>query len=243
MLQQPYKRIARPFETPTGSFVGGQVDQSYLVQSGYATDRTTFIRGYHALESDLKRLFEYVEPDDRNLKAFSTRLYELLLRASTEFEASCKAILLDNGYSGLSRLNMNDYRKIEGATHLSRYKLRLTVWAGSPREIQPLEQWSSGNPLQWYQAYNDVKHNRIADFHKANLENAVDAVASLFIVLFAQFNVLAFSAHELVSSCDDWNGWLAHPNSIFQVNTPSDWNINECYSFAGIPTVFKPYQF
>jgi hypothetical protein len=55
--------------------------------------------------------------------------------------------------------------------------------------------------------------------------------------------VLAFSAHELVSSCDDWNGWLAHPNSIFQVNTPSDWNINECYSFAGIPTVFKPYQF
>ena len=243
MLQQPYKRIARPFETPTGSFVGGQVDQSYLVQSGYATDRTTFIRGYHALESDLKRLFDYVEPDDRNLKAFSTRLYELLLRASTEFEANCKAILSANGYSRTSGLNMNDYRRIEAATHLSGYKLRLTVWARSPREIQPLEQWSAGNPLQWYQAYNDVKHNRIADFHKANLENAVDAVASLFTILFAQFNVLAFSAHELVSSHDHWNGWLAHPNSIFQVNTPRDWNINECYSFAGIPSAFDSYLF
>jgi hypothetical protein len=243
MLQQPYKRIARPFETPSGNFVGGQVDQSYLVQSGYATDRTTLIRGYHALESDLERLFEYVEPDDRNLGAFSTRTYELLLRASTEFEANCKAILTENGYSRAKNLNMIDYSRIEGATHLSRYKLRLTVWARSPREIQPLEQWSSGNPLQWYQAYNSVKHNRVADFHQANLKNAVDAVASLFAILFAQFNVLAFSAHELVSSYDEWNGWLAHPNSIFQVNTPRDWNINECYGFTGIPAVFNSYQF
>jgi len=78
MLQQPYKRIARPFETPSGSFVGGQVDQSYLIQSGYATDRTTLIRGYHALESDLERLFEYEYVTNRK------GIFEYLLGGSTD---------------------------------------------------------------------------------------------------------------------------------------------------------------
>jgi hypothetical protein len=242
-LSRPYKRIARPFNSPTGSYVGGTIDQSYLAHHDYAPDRTTAIRGYHAIESDLRRLFEFVEPDNRNLDTFSTRIYELLLRAATEFESNCKAILLANGYTSGGDWNIGDYKKIESATRLSEYELRLSIWADSPRQIRPLHQWATGGSLPWYQDYNTVKHNRVDEFTRANLKNAVDAVAAVFAILFAQFNILAFSPHELVSELNDWNGWLTHHNSIFWIKQPRSWNTNECYGFTAVAPAFDSFAF
>ncbi len=48
---------------------------------------------------------------------------------------------------------------------------------------QPLKTWIKDHRLLWYQAYNEVKHNRQTDFMKANLANVLDAIASLFLVL------------------------------------------------------------
>jgi hypothetical protein len=245
-LNRPYKRIARPFNTPSGSYfahVGGTIDESYLVDHNFAPDRTTAIRGYHAIENDLRRVFEFVEPHNKNVDVFSTRLYEIFLRASTEFESNCKSILSANEYNQKRDLNMRDYKKIEAATRLSEYQIRLTIWADAPRVLSPLEPWSSGKSLSWYQDYNTVKHNRTDEFERANLKNTVDAVAALFAILFAQFNILAFSAHELVSSWNDWNGWLAHHNSIFQIKLPTGWTAQECYGFTAMPPTFDAFTF
>lgn len=243
VLDFAFKRIARPFQAPCGYYIASSVDQSYLTHPEYASDRTTAVRGYHAIESDLRRLFEYVEPDDRNLGTFSSRIYEILLRASTEFEANCKAILMANDYPGSGRWSMRDYRKIEGATRLSEYQLKLSTWTGGPKLIQPLQAWSNGKSLPWYAGYNSVKHNRVHDFGEANLKNAVESVAALFAILFAQFNVLAFSPNELVSSVDNWNGWLAHSNSMFWMKTPTSWSLEQCYGFGVMPTSFRSYRF
>lgn len=242
-LNRPYKRIARPQSQPNGLYMTYPVNESYLVHHDFAPDRSTAIRGYHAIESDLIRLFEFIEPHDKNLDAFSNRAYEILLRAATEFESNCKSILSAHNYVkrdtngnpvGPERWNMQDYKRIEAATRLSEYELRLTLWSGSPRNLKPLSPWSTGRKLSWYQDYNTVKHNRVDQFQLANLKNVVDSVAALFAILFAQFNILAFSAHELVSSHDDWNGWLAHHNSAFWVKEPTNWNANECYGFTNV---------
>ncbi|WP_299411070.1 hypothetical protein [Acaryochloris sp. IP29b_bin.148] len=242
-LNRPYKRIARPFNMPNGSYVGGTIDESYLADHNFAPDRTTAIRGYHAIENDLRRVFEFVEPHQQNLDTFSTRLYEIFLRASTEFESNCKSILAANGYSRAGDWNMGDYKKIEAATRLSEYQIRLTIWADTPRVLQPLAPWSTGGSLPWYQDYNTVKHNRSDKFKLANLKNTVDAVAALFVILFAQFNILAFSAHELVSSHGDWNGWLAYHNSIFWIKLPTGWTTSECYGFASLTPTFGAFSF
>jgi hypothetical protein len=242
-LNLAYKRIARPFQSPVGDYIASSIDQSYLTQPEYAPDRATSIRGYHAIESDLRRLFEYVEPDDRNLSTFSTRIYEILLRAATEFEANCKAILSANNYSGPGHWTMRDYKKIERATRLSDYQLQLSTWADGPKVIRPLLAWSNGGSLPWFSAYNSVKHSRVEDFDKANLKNAVEAVAALFAILFSQFNVLAFSPHELVSSVDNWDGWLSHTNSIFWIKASTSWNPEECYGFGPRPASFIPFGF
>jgi hypothetical protein len=242
-LSRPYKRIARPFNQPHGSYVDGTIDDSYLIDRHFATDRTTTIRGYHALENDLRRLFEFVEPHDDNLDAFSIRLYELFLRACTEFESNCKAILSANGYSRAGDWNMNDYKKIESATRISEYNVQLTVWAGIPRVLRPLAPWSAGNSLPWYQDYNTVKHNRTIHFELANLKNVVDAVAAVFAILFAQFNILAFSERELVWSHSDSNGWLSHRDSFFSVKLPTTWSSQECYGFTASTTTFDDFPF
>ena len=143
---------------------------------------------------------------------------------------------------------MNDYKKIEAATRLSSYELQLMLWADKPRLIRPLAPWEFSKKLPWYDNYHLVKHDRVAEFHLANLENTVEAVAALFAILFAQFSILAFSAHELISWHDNWNGWLAHPNSVFWVKVPNDWDTKDCYGFQngdlqGLNPKFENYPF
>lgn len=115
-LSRPYKRIARPFHSPEGLYVGGCIDKSYLALNDYAPVRVTAIRGCHAIESDLKLRFEFVEPHDYQLDTFSIRLHEIVfLRAATEFEGNGKAIPkaheYSRGRSGDEKWNLSDDRK------------------------------------------------------------------------------------------------------------------------------------
>jgi hypothetical protein len=238
-LPRPYRRIARPFGQPAGDYVGGVVDDCYLADDDYAPDRTSVLRSYHSIESDFRTLFDYIEPHDANLNAYSTRLYEIFLRASTEFESNCKSILADNDYVRAGDWNMGDYKKLEAATHLSSYRLKLTLWSPTPKILQPLQPWGQGDPLPWYQDYNSVKHNRSKEFHRASLSNTLDAVAALFIIVFSQFHILSFSSHEIVGSHSRWGSWISHANSMFWVDVPDNWNANECYGFANadLPTL------
>ncbi len=252
-LNNPYKRIARPFDNPHGSWIIGSIDRSYLLSSDFATNQITAIRTYHTIEKDLRQIFDFIEPDDRNLTTFSTRLYEIFLRASTEFESNCKLILCENLYrrceKNLSRcgknLKIGDYKNIKKATRLLEYKIQLTVWANKPLLLEPFSCWSNCDSLtlNWYQEYNNVKHNRSTEFHCANLKNTIDAVAALFIVLFAQFNTFAFSPHELVADCNDVDGWLTHHNSIFWVKVPTTWTVDECYSSTSTNETFNQFDF
>jgi hypothetical protein len=231
-LARPFKRIARPFKKPDGDYVGGIVDGCYLADDGYAPDRTSVLRSYHSIESDFRTLFDFIEPHDENLKTYSTRLYEIFLRASTEFESNCKAVLSANNYKREGNWNMDDYRKLDSATRLSSYRLKLTLWSPTPKILQPMQPWASGNALPWYQDYNTVKHNRSSEFYRANLSNTLEAVAALFIVVFSQFHILSFSSHEIVESYSRWPPWIVHANSMFWVQVPGDWKLDECYGFA-----------
>jgi hypothetical protein len=138
---------------------------------------------------------------------------------------------------------MCDYKKIEEATRLSEYQLKLTSWAGDAKLIQPLQPWADGGSLPWYKGYNEVKYSRVDAFEKANLQNAIDSVAAVSSVLFAQFNLLAFSSNEIVSMHDNWDGWMAHSNSIFWIKPPSSWREDECYGFGAQPFSFMSYEF
>jgi hypothetical protein len=218
-LNQPFYRIARPFAK--GNWICGSIAESYLVDPRYASDRREMLRAYFLLEHELMELFEYIEPSDNNKDCYSHRIYSLLVRASMEFEANCKAVLGANGYQK-SQLNITDFFKIEKATRLSKYVLHLPFWAGKLKTFSPVEDWKNGHSLQWYQEYNLVKHSRHEEFQKANLQNALYAVGSVFCVLFAQFHILAFDPNHVVWFHSEDDGVFSHENAIFSV-LPAAW--------------------
>jgi DNA-binding phage protein len=50
--------------------------------------------------------------------------------------------------------------------------------------VKPFDGWSNTTPpLSWYDAYNQVKHNRNTEFMRANLDNVRHAIAGQFALL------------------------------------------------------------
>ena len=118
----------------------------YSLDPRYCPERTSLCRAYKILEQDLETLFEYIEPCEANNTTHSHRTFELMLRASTEFEANCKGILLANGYRPTKKdrtprlsdtWNINDYWRINNAIKLSDYKVILKAWHPNPLQLEP----------------------------------------------------------------------------------------------------------
>jgi hypothetical protein len=60
----------------------------------------------------------------------------------------------------------------------------VVLWGEKGEHLQPFATWQgvpSYTPLDWWQAYNDVKHDRLANRRKATLRNAAYALAGLFL--------------------------------------------------------------
>lgn len=246
-IDRPYKRICRPFAD--GNYIRS-LQSFYVTDRRYAQDHVDFIRAYHLLEAELKRIFDFVEPADANLSCYSHQLYALLLRASTEFESNAKAVLTANGYSSNRNLNITDYHKLDAAMRLSDYTVTVPIWTGQRRRIAPLQEWRSSPTLSWYQSYNASKHDRALNFKHASLENALLAVSAVFCLLFAQFSILAFDPTHPVSSYvvgDDDSVW-SHEACLLGIEPPSTWLTHEMYEFdwhtlALSPDAFQAYNF
>lgn len=127
------------------------------------------LREYYILESDLKDVFEYIEPDGDvnndnkcNLDTYSYRLAELLLRNCAAVESHLKNILkkyisdrkimkpfkykYDKGLSQRIRVKkkenewkMRDYYKIEKYSDLSGYVVKIPSWRSEENEIRPFK--------------------------------------------------------------------------------------------------------
>ena len=247
-LTKPYFRIARgiTYDDEENLFT------PYVLDARYCKERSALCHAYKILQKDLETLFEYIEPCDSNKFAYSHRTFELMLRICTEFEANCKGILVANHYNkDPKNFNIKDYWKLNSATKLSDYKLLLRTWYPSSLELRPFAQWQNTTyqPLVWYQAYNDAKHNRDTKFNRSNLENTIQALAALLCVLYAQFNIhtthLYRPPQELYSENSLGMGGLE--GSIFDISPPT-WSALECYDFEWkvlkhTPKPFEKWQF
>jgi len=154
-------------------------------------DGQHFLMSYELLKRDATELFAYIEPATQNLQAFSHRIYELFLRTSTEVEANFKHLFERNGktFSKPDRGDIKEYRRAEATALLSQYEVRLNGWAIPLMEpFQSFSRENTGNcSPAWYRDYNKVKHNRWKNFPLANLGNAIESLAGLFVVLTVQY--------------------------------------------------------
>ncbi|MEK9135666.1 MAG: hypothetical protein AAB393_00980 [Bacteroidota bacterium] len=152
-----------------------------------------------AIERDLDELSRYVEFDEKNFDCFSIEIARILLASGAEVDVVCKQIcrvidaqsaaesihryrsLIKRGFPGISQF----------VVLLPRFGLRLKPW----------DEWNKANGVPfWWTAYNKIKHNRDSEYRRANLKNALNAVAGLFVMVLYLYRDKAQSGELLPSS-------------------------------------------
>lgn len=152
---------------------------------------------FDMIHRDVYALMEYVEPCDDNLATYSHAIYTLFIRCCTEIEAIFKQVARIGNYTSItnkSRPTILDYRQME-VMHLGFEDRVIGVhfWRSHIKYFEPFKDWTrSTPPVAWYQAYNQVKHDREANFAQANLENLMLAFCGLFQAVI-QTNILPTS--------------------------------------------------
>ncbi len=76
----------------------------------------------------------------------------------------------------------------------------------------------------WYQAYNEVKHDRSTNFNLANLNNTYSAIGGLALLLFLQYKKAAFFPYidASVFSFEDCNEFDYCENTIWSIKKPNN---------------------
>ena len=225
----PYKRTVRQFTDGHYEYSGkGQ----YIFTNGFAQNPQEYIRPLFIIQKDLQTLFDYIESCDDNLKCYSFRIHELLFRCCVEVESNFKAILSENGYSKNGDWNMNDYKKVEASHLLSGYEVGMPIWKGSSNIRKPFEAWANNKSLDWYNDYHDIKHSRTINFHKANLDNLINAVCGYVVLLSAQFCREDFiPSSSLLAAEGSIDGMETAVGGYFRVKFPN-WPSSEQYDFT-----------
>lgn len=145
-----------------------------------------------ALKDQIERIFRVVQPDPFTMDVFGHDIRNLLILASTEVEAHWKAVLIANGSSAK---NTNDYVRLTVAMRLDEYSVSLPFYPWL-KPVSPFANWNgSKSPtqdLQWYHAYNLVKHDREENFKRATMRSALHALCGCFVMMCAQFGEVEY---------------------------------------------------
>lgn len=154
-------------------------------------DKSLYWNIYKGLEKELLSVADVVFINDDQLSIYSVKIAELILRTGTEIEAISKKLYskyIDNTDKVISRKLKFDYDCLKALDE--RFKMRdKIVDIASPflytkklKKFKPLSYDYEGVKYAWNVAYQGLKHNREAEFCKANIENFIRALGALFLL-------------------------------------------------------------
>lgn len=212
-----FERIARPHPSGPTTLYPGYNDVQDLISA--SKSQLTVLLGL------LERICQTVHPVEANLDVFGHDLRNLLILASTEFEAQCKGILKANQCQARTTA---DYVKLLAPMRLNEYSISFARYGWLP-SISPFEGWNALKPtksLPWYDAYNATKHDRELSFSRATLRHGLSAMAAIVAVLVAQFGWRVMGlGHQALGEEREW---------AFRIAKYPSWPDGETYNT--IPT-------
>lgn len=132
-----------------------------------------------AIEKDFEQISRYVEFAEDNNSTYSIEFARAIMASAQEIDGILKKIcqiLLPKSKAK----NINDYQIII-SQQLPQF---ITENAYLPRfgmSSQPWINWASGKSPDWWQANNNIKHERTSNLKDANLKNGYNAIAALLI--------------------------------------------------------------
>ena len=163
---------------------------------------------YQNLEEELIELSNNIHVDDNQLKVYSMKIAEMLIRVVVEVESIAKELYFQNGGD-----KPDDNQLFFDTDCLSYLNEK---WILSKKKIQvvfgqfyfdidenkiltPLEKAHLRGKEKWIKAYQAIKHNRRNSLKNANLKNLIPALAGLFILNL-------YYKNEVIELGNDANG-------------------------------------
>jgi hypothetical protein len=137
------------------------------------------------LDSDAIKISRFIEFTEDNYKTYSLQLARLLMSASAEVDIVAKLACGHVNPKAKCR-TIVDYHKVlaTGCPNLKNYPVRILRF---DLKFKPWTSWSAKVSPKWWTACNQVKHHRDTQFSAANLKNALNAVAALYVMLLYAF--------------------------------------------------------
>jgi len=141
------------------------------------------------LEEDLMLLARYIEFTSDNYDSYSVELGRILLSAGSEVDVVAKQVCQKVDPKTKAK-NIGHYRQqlrpafpqIEHMTFvMPRFGLELCPWSN----------WQNNKKPLWWDAYNNVKHNRHNKFSEANLKNVLNSIAGLLVLVLHLYHKFA----------------------------------------------------
>lgn len=149
-------------------------------------DQKFYWNYYLALEHDLEAVSRYIEFCESNFSVYSMELARLLFSAASEVDVIAK-LLCEFLAPDLKPKNIEKYKNIlnQGMPDFKHTEVFLPRYGLS---FRPWEEWGGTGHPSWWHAYNNVKHQRDANFNEATLKNALNALGGLLIIEFHYYS-------------------------------------------------------
>jgi hypothetical protein len=154
---------------------------------GYSGQNDLHWNYFLALEGDLFTLARYVEFVPDNMGTYSLELARILLATASEVDVVAK--LLARSLDRASRAETIDgYKAVikQNFPHISGFKVFMPRYG---LDFTPWENWRGDENPDWWRANNKVKHERDANFSRANLTNVLNALSGLILLLIVYAKV------------------------------------------------------
>lgn len=118
--------------------------------------------------------------DLANSEAFSTEFIKQYQAICSEIDVILKTICKEFGCE--KPKDMRDYTEevLDRWKGITEQRVKM-----NSIELRPFQNWRKApdyHAPDWWPLYNDVKHDRVSSYRKANLKNVVNALAGLYIL-------------------------------------------------------------
>ena len=180
--------------------------------------RADFIKNYWdyylSLENRMLQTSSYVAIDPDNSETFSNE-YAILLQAiggelDTFFKEYC-------GFNPDDIKNVTDYAKFILHDYPDIVKQSISI-LGTNMKITPFNGWDrecAKKSLQWWKAYDDIKHSRYANKKVACQKNVLNILASLFLMEMKYLQKLTYGKDQpdvpdKISKLFSLDEWVFH---------------------------------
>jgi hypothetical protein len=192
---------------------------------GITTSKITSHWNYFlAIERDLEVLSRFIEFDERNFDCFSLEIARILLAAGAEVDVVCKQICRAKDPDSVAD-NIQAYRNeiVSHRSAISQFAVEIPRFGLS---LHPWDEWKKPDGVPaWWTAHNKIKHHRHSHYDHANLKNALNGVAGLFVATLYLYQEQA-EAGELVPTPQLLRPGLGH----FDGMTAGDYDVGINYT-------------